>query len=183
MVLHALSQNETLDVRGRGAKRHADADFARPPRDVVGFQPVDANRREQQRQHAECAEDGRGGADAPFREAAIAMLRSSSWRPRSEAARRCCRSSRRIVAEHRVRRRPGRRADVQRHARRGTRRPNGAKTCAPVASVSKRSCFIVPDDADDDERLRCFAFARLRSETAVPADRHRRTAASTVTDR
>src|SRR2546428_831409 len=68
-----FAKHESLHVARGRAERHPDADLARAARYLVGFQPVRADRREQQRQRAKRAEHRRGDADAPRRDALVAL--------------------------------------------------------------------------------------------------------------
>ena len=50
---HCAAHHHCHHARPRRAQRHTDADFAGTARDEVGHDPVEADRSENQRQHAE----------------------------------------------------------------------------------------------------------------------------------
>jgi hypothetical protein len=66
-----LSQHHAAHTRGRGAKRHAQADFARPLRHSVGKYAAQSNRREPRRQRRKA---GREHADEAIEEHILAHL-------------------------------------------------------------------------------------------------------------
>ena len=67
----AFAQHHAHRVGSAGAQSHADSDFARAHRYVVGSHTVQSDRREQQRDNSEDGEDARARADHPEVEAAL----------------------------------------------------------------------------------------------------------------